>query len=451
MSEQPSLPGPALARGFPFPAVVFLITAIFCSSIYANLSYAVDEKNKAAYGYFPPFKANINGNSNDHLGAEYFNIARSLYAGKGFANPFTNLESGSTAWMPPVLPTLLAGLLWVCDGDNDLVMTVVIFFQVFVLIGTGVLVSVLVRQTCTRLWTGFAAVIFFLGVLTDFHQWFQFTHDSWLVLLALNLLLAGLCWWRPLQHWWTAASWGLFGGTCALINPLVALAWGLFTVLVGWRQRNWSRLGIAVLAAGITVTPWTVRNYLAFGRLIPVKPNLAYELYQSQCCQVDGLIQISTFVRHHPNSPEAWRERLEYKTIGEMAYIDRKRELFWQAVRADPLDFLERLTDRFLGATLWYEPVYRPDKTGRPWVLWLSRLSHPLPFLAVLGLIGMAFVKQLHWAQWAAIGIYLVYLSPYVAVSYYDRYAAPLLAVKVLLVLWVIDHVLALLPPFSKS
>ena len=68
----------------------------------------------------------------------------------------------------------------------------------------------------------------------------------------------------------------------------------------------------------------------------------------------------------------------------------------------------------------------------------------------MLGLIGIAFVKQLHWAQWAVIGIYLVYLSPYIAVSYYDRYAAPLLAVKVLLVLWVIDHVLALLPVFSR-
>ena len=263
MSERPSVPGPTLSRGFPFMTVIFLITAIFGCSIYANLSYAVDEKNKAAYAYFPPFKANINGNSNDHLGAEYFNIARSLYAGKGFANPFTNLESGPTAWMPPILPTLLASLLWVCDGDRDLVMTVVIFLQVFVLIGTGVLVSVLVQQTCTRLWTGGAAVIFILAVLADFHQWFQFTHDSWLVLLALDVLLAGLCWWQPLQRWQSAAGWGLFGGTCALINPLVALTWGLSTMLAGWRQRSWSRLGIALLVAGITLTPWTVRNMLS--------------------------------------------------------------------------------------------------------------------------------------------------------------------------------------------
>ena len=319
--------------------------------------------DKEDYAYFPPFKAKINGNWNNHLGAEYFNIAKSMHAGKGFSNPFGNLESGPTAWMPPVLPALLAGLLWLFDGDKDLVMAVVIFLQVFVLIGTGVLVVTLVRQTCSRLWTGVAAVLFVLGVISEFHLWFQFTHDCWIILLALDLLLAGLCWWRPLHRWPTALGWGLFGGFCAMINPLVALFWGLYTVLVGWQQRNGSRLGIAVLVAGMTLLPWTVRNYLVFDRLIPVKPNLAYELYQSQCVQKDGLIQDTTFGKH-PYNPSAGRERLEYKTLGETAYIDRKRELFWQAVWADPQDFIKRVADRFLGATLWVSTAQSERSQG---------------------------------------------------------------------------------------
>ena len=64
----------------------------------------------------------------------------------------------------------------------------------------------------------------------------------------------------------------------------------------------------------------------------------------------------------------------------------------------------------------------------------------------MLALIGTAFLKRLHWAQWSAIGIYLVYLSPYIGASYYERYAAPLLAVKVLLVIWAVDQMLSLLP-----
>lgn len=434
--------------GFPLYAEIVLVTAIFTCSIYANFSFTVGtkEKDKEDYAYFPPFMPRVNANYNQHLGAEYIHIAEAIRAGKGFANPFTRLESGPTAWMPPILPGILASLLWAYDDDMDLVMTTVIFFQVFVLIGTGVLVVHLVRQTCGRWWAALAVVIFILGVICDFHSWFQFTHDCWIVLLGLDLLLAGLCWLRPLQRWSSCVGWGLFGGLSALINPLIALAWGIFTVLLGCHQRNWSRLGISVLVAGLALAPWTMRNYLVFGRFIPVKPNLSYELYQSQCLQPDGLIQNTTFERYHPNSPGAARSRVEYKTLGETAYLDQKRELFLQAVSKDPQNFLDRVADRFLAATLWYESSNRTEKTKRPIAFKITRWTHPLPFLGMLVLLGFAFWKRLHWAEWCTIGLYLIYLTPYVLISYYERYGAPLVGLKVLLVIWAAYHLLSLLP-----
>src|SRR6202040_1282334 len=104
--------------------------------------------------------------------------------------------------------------------------------------------------------------------------------------------------------------------------------------LVGVGHRTWARLALAVLVAGFTVTPWTVRNYLVFGRLIPVKSNLAYELYQSQCLQPGGTIRRSTFSQHPGNA--ANREAREYDALGEIAYLGRKAEQFRQAVQADP-------------------------------------------------------------------------------------------------------------------
>src|SRR5262245_26116570 len=89
------------------PAIVLAVTIVACS-IYANLSFAV--KSPAHYRFFPPFKPHVNANLNDHLGGEYFNMARSLAAGEGFAHPFDG-PTGPTAWQPPVLPTILAGLL----------------------------------------------------------------------------------------------------------------------------------------------------------------------------------------------------------------------------------------------------------------------------------------------------------------------------------------------------
>src|SRR5205823_3928947 len=147
------------------------------------------------------------------------------------------------------------------------------------------------------------------------------------------------------------------------------------------------------------------RNYLVFGRWIPIKPNLAFELYQSQCLQSEGLLNGSTFALHpyHANT----RERQEYERLGETAYLDKKREQFWQAVRADPWDYVQRVGSRLVGAMLWYVPFYRDQETRRPWVVWISRVFHPLPFIALVLLLASARRQPLHWEQWTVICVYL--------------------------------------------
>jgi hypothetical protein len=421
--------------GIALLPVILLIVGIFACSIYANLSFAVTKPG--AYRFFPPFKANVDANQNGHLGGEAFNVARSLTAGKGFADPFTR-STGATAWMPPVLPTLLAGLLWVFDGDNAAVMGVVVFLQVFVLIGTGLLVLALVRQTSGRVGTGVAAAVYLGALLCHFHLCFQSTRDCWIVLLAVDLLVAGLCWLGPLDRWQTAAGWGLVGGFGAQINPIVGFTWGILSLVMGFRARSWSGPALAILVAALTLLPWTVRNYLVFGRFIPIKANLAYELFQSQCLEPDGLCQSATIALHpHTGSSQ---EAQAYNVLGENAYLERKQQQFWQAVRADPLEFVKRLMIRLAGATLWYVPFDRDSEPRhRPWVPWVSRLVHPLPFLAVLMLLVTARWRPLHWTQWSVIGVYLLYLLPYIVVSYFERYAIPLLGIKVLLVLWATD------------
>src|SRR5262245_20245919 len=128
---------PAPIRWTAFLAVFLLIVVVYGCAIYANLSFAVT--NQVNYQYFPPFRKYVNQNMNKHLGAEYINIAQAMVNGEGFSNPF-QAKTGPTAWMPPVLPTILAGLLWITDNDRDAVMAIVVFLQVNVLIATGVLV-----------------------------------------------------------------------------------------------------------------------------------------------------------------------------------------------------------------------------------------------------------------------------------------------------------------------
>jgi hypothetical protein len=228
------------------------------------------------------------------------------------------------------------------------------------------------------------------------------------------------------------------------------MVWGVLTLIVAVQHRAWSRLGVAALALAVVMTPWTVRNYLVFGRLIPVKSNLAYEFYQSQCLQADGLISGRTFATHPHGS--AGPERQEYKKLGEMAFLDHKREQFWHAVMADPMDFVDRVAYRFLGTTVWYVPYERQEESRRPYVFWTSRIVHPLPFLSMLFLAVTALWVPLHRAQWAVMAVFLLYLSPYIVASYYERYGVPLLGVKILLVVWAIARLLSFIPwPTSRQ
>src|SRR5205823_1647858 len=143
-----------------------------------------------------------------HLGAEYLCIAQALAAGRGFADPFRE-PTGPTAWMPPILPTFTAALLWAFGGNRDAVMAAVVFAQVYVLIGTGLLVVAAAVKTGSRGGAALAVALFAGALFYDFHFCFQVTHDCWLVLLALDLLAAGLVWGAPLATRRRAAAWGL--------------------------------------------------------------------------------------------------------------------------------------------------------------------------------------------------------------------------------------------------
>jgi len=432
------------ARRRPPMSTLLLVAVLASCSIYANLSFRVTDGTK--YRYFPPFREYADFNMNDHLGAEYLNVARSMVAGKGFANPFT-AQTGATAWMPPVFPCLLAGILWLSGGNEQVLMVAMIVLQVMSLVITGLIVLALVRQSSWRLASTVGLTMFVITVVSDFFMWFQFTHDMWLVLLALDLLVVGHCWWRPLGR--MAVVWGIVGGLCALINPVVGGAWFIVSTFEARVERRWWNLAAAALTAAIVVLPWTIRNYAVFGRWIPVKANLAYELYQSQCLTSDGLLVRDTFFMHPYTT---WnQERTEYTKLGEAVYLDQKDIEFRKSVSARPWDFLGRIGNRFTAATLRYQPFDPIEEWEIPEWVFLRRIIYPLPFLAVIFLVCSALWRPLGPARWGMIVLYVAYLTPYIAISYYDRYAVPLVPIKALLMFWASERIVALLPSRRRN
>jgi hypothetical protein len=151
----------------PRISILLVVLILAGCSVYANLSFTVQDRRD--YRYFPPFRPYADFNMNDHLGAEYLNVGRSLAEGKGFADPFT-AGTGATAWMPPVFPSILAGVLWLTGGNPAWLMTIMIVLQVLALVATGLLVLGLARRSGSGIGMAVSLAIFVVVVISDFFR-----------------------------------------------------------------------------------------------------------------------------------------------------------------------------------------------------------------------------------------------------------------------------------------
>ncbi|HEY1189105.1 MAG TPA: hypothetical protein VGE74_15735, partial [Gemmata sp.] len=414
--------------------IVFVAIVTACS-VYANMAHDITAPRE--FRYFPPFRSGYNRNMVDHLGAEYLSIAQAICSGRGFADPFDR-ETGPTAWMPPILPFLLAALWSVTDGDRDTVTNVLVVLHCAALVWTVAFALRVWWGDRPRAGAALLVCVLLLEIMANFRYAFQLTHDHFLVLAGLN----GLALWagcgRPLASRPRSFGWGLFGGVAALITPAMGLVWAALTVTWAWRERSVARAALAGVGAALALTPWAVRNYVTFGKVIPVKSNANFELYQSHCMQPDGLLQTSSFAEHPRRAGS--EQALEYDELGEAAFLARKGEQFRTALRADPGEFVYRAGDRFMAAVLWYTPRNRSGKGESEMGVWLARALHPLPWVALIVIVMTARWRPPSSGELATALAIVAYITPYIIISYNERYEYPLMGLKSLLILYGFDR-----------
>src|SRR5262249_1015221 len=143
------------------------------------------------YRYFPPFKAGHNANVSLQLGGETYEIAKALLAGEGFSHPHKGEKTGPTSWAGPLDPASVASLLWIFDGDMKSAAAVLVVLRVVVLIFTGCLVLMLVKQTAPSVNPWLASAIYLLLLVHEFRAWFQQPGGVARSLLLMDFLLAG--------------------------------------------------------------------------------------------------------------------------------------------------------------------------------------------------------------------------------------------------------------------
>lgn len=246
--------------------------------------------------------------------ADYQRLAVSIASGHGFGTTHVAPGGGPTAFRPPLWPLFLAGLYWVAGVHVTLARVVE------ALLGTVTvgLIGVLARQ----LWSGAAAVA--AMVIAAVYPPLLLAGGSLLseslsLPLELGSLAAALAARRSALPWRWVVPAGVLAGLDVLARPDSFILLVPIGVLLARGRRVpvedralplplplprprrplpwvWSR-AVAVLVAGVVVTPWLVRDEMVMHRFVPLTTQ-------------GGLVASGTYndtAAHDPRFPAAWR------------------------------------------------------------------------------------------------------------------------------------------------
>ncbi len=370
-----------------------------------------------------------------HLGAENFNIALAILDGRGFSDPFGE-QTGSTAWMPPLYPFLLAAGLAI-SGSKAIVSIGVLSATTLVLTACGTWLFRVARSLDTAVPPVVCPVLFAVWVSLQANWYFALTTDVWL-LTALVTSMSAALFAHVHSRRTSSLAWGLLGGLAASSSPTLMVAWGLmglwFFATAASSRRSWVRAG---LIAAMLAAPWGIRNTLLFGKFIPSKSNLAFEFYQANVFDEDGIYDEAS-MSHHPYNQLSLRA--EYASLGEVNFVKEKGDKFFDEALGEPVPYFRRVFNRLRAVTLEYHPGFVGE--DRSPLYSVKRFVHALPTWAVL--CGLLFGARRHGR---VIVAFLAFgglaLLPYVMVAFYMRYLIPLAPVLVLLVFCSTDRVVA--------
>jgi 4-amino-4-deoxy-L-arabinose transferase-like glycosyltransferase len=331
---------------------------------------------------------------------EVGNVASAVAAGHGFCCLFRQ-PTGPTAWLPPVYPLLIASLFKIFGTFT---------FRSFV---ASVLLNILASAVvclplvhATRRIAGRSAAAL-AGWLWTFSPIAILLPFAWIWDSALSAFLAAALLWATLRlDDWSHdpadspsgsaavpfALYGLLWGVSLLTNPALGallpflLAW----VLVRFNTSNKQKLrALAISTAMILTTcaPWTIRNYIQFHRLIPLRSNFPYEFWSGNNTIFD------------PNSREVNRitryEQIHlYAQLGETTFLNEKWQGAKAFIRAHPWLYVQ-LSARRIVAT-WFgtdSPVHdfvHADSQLARYVLAWNAIS----FFAMLAGLVRLYVRR---------------------------------------------------------
>ena len=288
---------------------------------------------------------------------EMANIGYSLAQGHGFSSPFPG-PSGPTAWTAPLYPGLvyLAFRLFGIRSAGA-AFALLLFNSIFSALTSWTVYRIARRLFNLRaaVWSGWFWAVFPFAIHWSV-IWIWDTTFSAFLLSLLFLLTLEMDGDSRLRRWF---CYGLLWGILALSNPS-ALSWLPFSGcwLAYQLYRSGKRFLVPVLLSALVffavITPWLVRNYLVFGKII-LRGDLGSEFRAGNNRLADG----SGFVPdYRPGNNEFLYG--QYKRMGEAAFDAEEGREARRWIAEDPERFL------LLSGRRVYLFWFGPDEVGPP-------------------------------------------------------------------------------------
>lgn len=341
-------------------------------------------------------------------GPEISNIASSLCSHRGFSSPF-GVESGPTAWIPPVYPSLLAGIFGVLGMRSGLAAAAILGLQAVFAAVTCIPLYAVAKRTFDEpvaAWSTWAWALFpYEVVMPGLFVWETFLSGFLAVVLCyLSMSERG-------DDRGIAVATGSLWGFAALTNTALLSLLPVFLFARYYRNVTGAagkRLATVLFVSALIVSPWMVRNGVVFRTLVPVRSNFGEELWKGNHEGGKGRIEFGI----GPADNAMQRER--YRGLGEIAYVRQRR--------MEAVEFIRRNPDRYVRLVLY--------RFGYWW--WAQGESAPIfvfyRLLTVISGLGifLALFRMRSPPTLILLGAVLVYPLVYYLTDVYARYRYPI-------------------------
>ncbi len=279
-------------------------------------------------------------------------IGWAIASGYGYSSPWPHTLLAPTAQQPPAYPYLIALIFKFAGRYSYPSLLIAVGINVVFSAFTGVLILQLGRRT---LGEGVGVVAAWIWAC-----WLYAAVVSirlWSSSVSAFLLSCSLICLFSLAHTLRSvygAGFGILAAIAAMTDTSLLPLFGFFWLWLWLRHRRQGEpcakpLFVSIGVFLLALLPWTIRNYEVFHRIIPIRDNLGLELWIGNH---DGVTYLYDFAPDFP-----LLNPTEFNRLGEIQFMDVKREIALRFIWQHPISFLHFSAQRFV--SYWTAPNWR--------------------------------------------------------------------------------------------